>query len=84
VSATIVDRYVAELGELLAHRIRITTGSDPRTGRRGNALLVSCSCREAVRWGRPRYSPIEARTRFPAADAIAAWRAWHEQQGVIV
>lgn len=25
---------------------------------------------------------IEARTRFPAAEAVAAWRAWHEREGI--
>jgi hypothetical protein len=27
---------------------------------------------------------IEARTRFPAAEALAAYRAWHDQQGIEV
>lgn len=25
---------------------------------------------------------IETRTRFPAAEAVAAWRAWHEREGI--
>jgi hypothetical protein len=33
---------------------------------------------------RSRGTVIEARTGFPAADAIAAWRAWHADRGVIV
>lgn len=33
---------------------------------------------------RARGEVIEVRTLFPAADAIAAWRAWHEQRGVAV
>lgn len=25
---------------------------------------------------------IEARTRFPVPEALAAWRAWHEREGI--
>lgn len=33
---------------------------------------------------RPSYTKrtfIESRTRFPAAEAVAVWRAWHERGG---
>lgn len=54
---------------------------------------VTCSCLAAplptapshrIRAGRrARYQAIiETRTRFPAADAQAVWRAWHETRGV--
>ena len=36
------------------------------------------------RTARRRRGVIEARTLFPAADAIAAWRAWHADRGVTV
>lgn len=25
---------------------------------------------------------IEARARFPAAEAVAAWQGWHEREGI--
>lgn len=43
---------------------------------------VSCNCLHHP--GLRGWTPIEARHVFPAADAKAAWRAWHEQQGVTV
>jgi len=29
-----------------------------------------------------RGEPIAARMPFPAADAVAAWRAWHAERGI--
>jgi hypothetical protein len=45
-------------------------------------MAVSCNCLH-----RPRqkgWTPIEVRQLFPAADMDAAWRAWHQERGVIV
>jgi hypothetical protein len=53
-------------------------------GRGEQAVSCTCTARTGKNGGRPRYEPIEARTRFPAADAIAAWRAWHAERGVVV
>lgn len=51
-------------------------------GRGGNKLGLSCTC---LRWhgnGRGRWF-IETRSgSFPAAEAIAAYRAWHADRGV--
>jgi hypothetical protein len=65
-----------------AHQIRMAN-------RDGNQITLSCTCRgRPWRWGHGgtflRYEEIEARTRFPAADAIAVWRAWHEERGMTV
>ena len=41
-------------------------------------IVVSCTCLFLGRhYG---FIPIAARARFPSADAIAAWAAWHEGQ----
>jgi hypothetical protein len=52
----------------------------------GRDLTVSCTC--TASWpghgGRARYEEIEIRRVFPAAEAIAAWRAWHAEKGVAV
>lgn len=44
-----------------------------------------------VTWANPAWTGtrhhgevIETRALFPAADAIAAWRAWHAEKGVTV
>jgi hypothetical protein len=47
----------------------------------GRFIAVSCNCRYAPGGGGG-YIPIEARTLFPAADAMAAWRGWHARQGI--
>lgn len=49
----------------------------------GNKISVSCTCLARVPWQRGR-GIIESRTLFPAAEAIAAWRAWHAERGVAV
>jgi hypothetical protein len=64
------------------HQIRIAN-------RDGSQITLSCTCRaRSWRWGHGgtflRYEEIEARKVFPAADAIAAWRAWHAERGVSV
>jgi hypothetical protein len=68
------------------HQIRlILTPPLPRV-RGGHKVQVSCTCRRTPgRYGaRPRHLIIEARKVFPAADAIAVWRAWHKERGVTV
>jgi hypothetical protein len=65
------------------HQIRLSAAPDPRAYHDGMAIIMSCTC--TARGGnRQRREVIEARTRFPAADAIAAWRAWHAERGVVV
>jgi len=68
------------------HEIVLRLAQDPRAYRSGKAITVACTC--TASWpghgGRPRYEPIEARTRFPASEVLAAWRAWHHARGVIV
>ena len=82
---TLVERYAAGLGQVMRHEIILTHGPDPRPYRSGRALLLACSCSASTRHGgRPRHDVIEARAVFPAAEAIAAWRAWHAQRGVTV
>ena len=69
-------------------QIILRNGPDPRPHHGGKALLLSCTCAPRVPRSRPggppAYEPIEARTLFPAAEAIAAWRAWHAERGVAV
>ena len=87
---TLADRYAAELRQVMAelrpyHQIVLRLGPDPRPGRYGQAIILSCACLARNGGSRRRgYEPIEARTLFPAADVKAAWRAWHEEQGVEV
>jgi hypothetical protein len=52
----------------------------------GNDITLSCTCAvwRSGHGGRPRHEVIEVRYSFPAGEAIAAWRAWHAAQGVIV
>lgn len=40
-------------------------------------IALSCTCCKIPRKGRQGYAPIAIRRRFPAAEAIAAWRAYH-------
>lgn len=47
----------------------------------GHGLAVSCTCLVSP-GGRCR-ELIERRPgAFPAAEAVAAWRAWHEREGI--
>lgn len=48
----------------------------------GNKISVSCRCLRRPRPGRWGRGIIEARSRFPLAEALTAWRTWHEQNGV--
>ena len=50
----------------------------------GNDIMVSCTCQRIRGPGRAGHLPIESRARWEAAGAVAAWRAWHEERGVIV
>ena len=57
----------------LPHQIVITL----RGG--GPQIMVSCNClRLNGQYRRGTYEPIEVRTRWDAADAIAVWRAHME------
>lgn len=81
----LTDRYAAELLGAVPHRLRLASGHDPRPHHSGTALLLSCTCLAgAGRRGHRGYEVIETRTVFPAADAEAAWRAWHADRGVTV
>lgn len=53
-----------------------------RSGRYGHALSVSCTCLRIPRGGRSGHAVIAARPLFPAPEALAAWRAWHEREGI--
>jgi hypothetical protein len=53
----------------------------------GHRIAVSCTCtaRPGKHGGRPRYTVIavpDLHADRPAADAIAAWRAWHTEHGI--
>lgn len=50
------------------------------TGRGQIAVTCNCLSRRHRSW----YTVIEARHLFPAAEAVAAWRDWHEQRGITV
>ena len=81
----LTDRYAAELLAAVRHELRLSSGHDPRPHHAGTAFLLSCTCLAgAGRRGRAGYQVIEARRVFPAADADAAWRAWHADRGVAV
>jgi hypothetical protein len=81
----LANRYAAELLNALPHAPRLSNGPDPRPHRDGKAFLLSCTCLAGTgRRGHRGYEVIEARTLFPAADAKAAWRAWHRERGVTV
>lgn len=64
----------------LPHQIHLMHAQSPFGG--GYQFAVSCNC--TIHGPRSRYEPIEARALFPAAEAVAAWRAWHSERGVIV
>ena len=69
----------------LEHQIFLTVAS---AADKDHQIAVSCNClapRKGPHAGRgcPREF-IEARDAFPAASAVAAWRAWHAAKGVIV
>lgn len=50
---------------------------------RGNLIAVGCTC--LGRYGNGRGRPyLDARALFPAAGAVACWRDWHAERGVIV
>lgn len=70
---------------LAAHQIRLFTAPDTRQHHSGSAALIamSCTCRRVRRPGRAQHAVIEARPRFPAGEAIAAWQAWHEREGMV-
>lgn len=86
---TIADRYAAEFRQAVPHlhRVILVTGPDPRPHRSGLVLAVACTCSPYVPrdgGGRKRRVPIEARNPFPASEAIAAWRAWHENRRILL
>jgi hypothetical protein len=60
----------------LPHQIELLGGN-------GNRVSVSCTCLRRALW-QPgaRRGIIEERRVFPAAEAAAAWRAWHEEQRI--
>jgi hypothetical protein len=59
----------------LPHQIVITM-------RKGFNIMVSCNCLKVNDLGsRGTYEPIEVRTRWEAAEAIAVWRAHVEPDG---
>jgi hypothetical protein len=70
------------------HQIILRRTKDTRPYRNGWALIMSCTCRpympQARPGGRRRHTPIEVRDIFPAAEALAAWRAWHDERGAAV
>ena len=66
----------------MTHQIEILGGARSLLYRRNsNEIAVTCTCT-----GPPRKRLlIESRPgAFPAAEAIAAWRAWHEREGIEV
>ena len=69
----------------LEHQIFLTVAS---AADKDHQIAVSCNClapRKGPHAGQgcPREF-IEARDAFPAAEAMAAWRAWHAAKEVIV
>jgi hypothetical protein len=73
---TIVSSVVRDFLAALPHEIAMRSGSGTKL------IVVSCTCL-AGPGGRCR-DTIEARPVFPAAEAVAAWRAWHAERGVTV
>ena len=63
-----------------AHQI-VLSSSKPGCGA---GIAVSCTCRRVPRAGRSGFTPIKTRKLFPAAEAIAAWRAWHESREITI
>ena len=66
----------------MTHQIEILGGARPMLGlyrNNSNELAVTCTCTGPSR----RRRLIEVRAgAFPAAEAVAAWRAWHEREGI--
>lgn len=59
------------------HQIELLAGAIAH----GNKISVSCVCLRRRPWHNGR-GIIDTRSLFPLADAMAAWRAWHEQEGI--
>lgn len=85
------DRIAAHIEEIsreerrtVQPRLRDEVTAEHQIGFRldGHRIAVTCACLRLPRRGRPGYGLIDARPVFPAAEALAAWRAWHEQNGV--
>lgn len=62
---------------------------DPRPYRNGRVIAMSCPCGPLVpqlrNGGRRRHEPIVIVNPYaaaPAAEAIALWRAWHDERGM--
>ncbi len=70
--------------ELVPHQIRLSLLQGTYGGGSKIALSCTCTARTGPHGARPRREVIEARTLFPAADVLAAWRAWHAERGVAV
>ena len=48
-------------------------------------FAVSCLCRHTgTGLIRLRCEPIEIRSRWTVPEALAAWRAWHEREGITI
>jgi hypothetical protein len=49
-----------------------------------NGIYISCNClaMRAVTGKVVQWQLIEVRKRWETADAVAAYRAWHEAQGI--
>ena len=46
-------------------------------------IALACTCMDSRGTGRGR-PRIAVRAVFPAAEALAAWRGWHAEQGIAV
>lgn len=85
---TLVDRYAAELAAVIrelnspAHEPVLRTAPVRLDYGHRNGIGLSCLCLAVPQRGRPRWDWIDVRSPFPAADAIAEWRAWHERAGI--
>ena len=44
-------------------------------------IALACTCMDSRGTGRGR-PRIAVRAVFPAAEALAAWRGWHEEKGI--
>jgi len=69
-------RHAAEPGLAAVHEVvlRLVRGG----------IGLSCACLAVPRPGRPAQEFIDVRSRFPAAEAFAAYRAWHAAHGIEV